>query len=142
MWFIFAFLGAVTTGIGQVLVKKGQSKLTPLLDNLIATLIVNLILVPFLLLWGINISVSRDILIYALIATTMYATFYYIVNVGNVSLMISLINTFPVVTIFLAISYLRELPNLHQWIGIVFVVLGTVLISRKKAEDRKSTRLN
>ena len=48
MWFIYALLGAVITGIGQVLVKRGQVKLTPLLDNLLATIIVTLILVPVL----------------------------------------------------------------------------------------------
>src|SRR3989337_4559990 len=99
MWFIYALLGAIITGVGQVLVKRGQVKLTPLLDNLIAAIIVNLILVPILLLLGVDLSVGRNILIYALIAATMYATFYYIISFGNVSLMISLINTFPIVTI-------------------------------------------
>ena len=136
MWFIYALLGAIITGIGQVLVKRGQVKLTPFLDNLLAALIVNLILVPFLFLRGVDLSVGRNILIYALIAATMYATFYYIINLGNVSLMISLINTFPIVTIVLAVSYLHEWPSLYQWFGIVMVVLGTICISRVKKEKK------
>src|SRR3989344_3093929 len=132
MWFIYALLGAVITGIGQVLVKKGQVKLTPLLDNLLATLIVTLILVPFLFIRGVDMEAGKSILIYALIAAAMYATFYYIINFGNVSLMVSLINTFPVVTIMLAVGFLRELPSLYQWFGIILVVLGTIFISREK----------
>lgn len=140
MWFIYAALGAIVTGVGQVFVKKGQAKLTPLLDNILATLVVNLILVPFLLFWGINITLSRDILIYSFIAATMYATFYYIINAGNVSLMVSLINAFPVVTIFLAINFLHEWPNLYQWLGIVLVVLGTIFISisTEKADGKSA----
>jgi len=134
MWFIYALLGAIITGVGQVLVKKGQVKLTPLLDNLIAAIIVNLILVPILLLIGVDLSVERNILIYALIAATMYATFYYIISFGNVSLMVSLINTFPIVTIALAVSFLHEWPSLYQWFGIIMVILGTICISREKKE--------
>ncbi len=132
MWFTYALLGAIITGIGQVLVKKGQVKLTPLLDNLLATLIVALILVPFLFIRGVDIEAGKSILIYALIAASMYATFYYIINLGNVSLMVSLINTFPVVTIILAVGILRELPSIYQWFGIILVVLGTIFISREK----------
>lgn len=132
MWFLYAILGAIITGIGQVLVKKGQAKLTPLLDNLLATLIVTLILSPFLFIIGIDLEAGKTILIYALIAATMYATFYYIISFGNVSLMISLINTFPLVTIALAIIYLRESPNIYQWLGIALVVLGTICISRER----------
>jgi len=134
MWFLYAILGAFITGIGQVLVKRGQVKLTPLLDNLLATIIVSLILVPLLFLWGIDIAAGRTILIYALIAATMYASFYYIISFGNVSLMVSLINTFPIVTIALAVIYLRESPNLYQWFGIVLVVLGALCISRENPE--------
>ncbi len=136
MWFIYALLGAIITGVGQVLVKRGQVKLTPLLDNLLAAIIVNLILVPFLFLLGVDIGAGKKILMYALIAATMYATFYYIISFGNVSLMIGLINTFPVVTIVLAVSYLHEWPNLYQWFGIILVILGTICISREKVKDR------
>lgn len=134
MWFIYALLGALITGIGQVLVKRGQIALTPLLDNLLAAIIVNLVLVPILLILGVDLSTGKDVLIYALIAATMYATFYYVISFGNVSLMISLINTFPIVTIALAVGFLHELPNLYQWFGIIMVVLGTICISREKKQ--------
>ncbi|MEK7559228.1 MAG: EamA family transporter [Patescibacteria group bacterium] len=133
LWFLYAIIGAFVTGIGQVLVKRGQAKLTPLLDNLLATLIVSLILVPLLFIWGIDITAGKNILIYALIAAVMYASFYYIISFGNVSLMVSLINTFPVVTIALSISYLHESPSLYQWLGIAMVILGAICISQEKS---------
>lgn len=134
MWFEYALMGAIITGVGQVLVKRGQVKLTPLLDNLVAVLVVNLILVPLLFFNGVNLAAGKDILIYALIAATMYATFYYIISFGNVSLMVSLINTFPIVTIILAVKFLNEWPNIYQWLGIIFVILATVCISREKVK--------
>ena len=140
MWLTYALLGAIITGIGQVLVKRGQVKLTPLLDNLLATLIVTLILVPFLFIRGVDIEAGRSIIIYALIAASMYATFYYVINLGNVSLMVSLINTFPVVTIILAVGILRELPSTYQWFGIILVVLGTIFISREKISKTSINR--
>lgn len=138
MWFIYSLLGALITGVGQVLVKKGQLQLTPLIDNFLAALIVNLILAPLLFFWGVDFTVGKDILGYALIAATMYAVFYYVISYGNVSLMVSLINTFPVVTIALAISMLREWPNPYQWLGIVLVILGIIFISREKADEENS----
>lgn len=138
MWFIYALLGAIITGIGQVLVKKGQLKLTPLLDNLLATFIVTLILVPFLFIRGVDLEAGKSIIIYASVAAAMYATFYYIINLGNVSLMVSLINTFPVVTIMLAVGFLRELPSIYQWFGIILVILGTIFISREKIKGSKN----
>ena len=136
MWFIYAFIGALITGVGQVLVKKGQMRLTPLLDNFLATIIVNLLLVPLLLLWGVDLKVGYEIWVYALIAATMYAFIYYIFNAGEISLMISLINAFPIVTIILAVSILHEWPNSFQWIGIVSVIIGTILISRENDNDK------
>ncbi|MBI5123606.1 EamA family transporter [Candidatus Roizmanbacteria bacterium] len=140
MWFIYSLIGALITGVGQALVKKGQIKFTPLLDNLIATISVNVILAPLLFIWGVNLTVSKDILFYALIAGTMYATFYYIISFGNVSLMVSLINTFPVITIALAIVFLHEWPNIYQWFGILFIILGILFISREKAENEIKTK--
>lgn len=140
MWFFYSLLGAIITGVGQVLVKRGQISLTPFLDNLLAALIVNLILVPFLLLKGVHFGVGIEILIYALIVAFMYASFYYIISLGDVSLMVSLINAFPIVVIVLAISFLHEWPNLYQWSGIFLVVLGTFCISREKNRKKKTGR--
>lgn len=140
MWFTYALLGALITGVGQFLVKRGQVKLTPLLDNFLAAIIVNLILVPLLLFFGVDISAGKEIWIYALVAAVMYSTFYYIISFGNVSLMVSLINTFPVVTIALAIGYLHEWPNLYQWFGIVVIVIAVFCISQGKIEERVANK--
>ncbi len=141
MWFLYALLGAIVTGVGQVLVKRGQIALTPFLDNLLAAVIVNLILVPLLLFFDVvHISAGSEILIYALIVAFMYASFYYIISLGNVSLMVSLINAFPIVVIILAVSFLHEWPNSYQWSGIILVVLGTICISREKDRKKKIRR--
>lgn len=140
MWFGYALIAALITGVGQVFVKKGQLHLTPLVDNIIATIIVNVILVPLLLVKGVTIDVGREILGYALIAATMYATFYYIISRGSVSLMISLINTFPVVTILLAVVFLNEFPNTFQWIGIMLIIVGFICISQEKTSGKNITR--
>jgi drug/metabolite transporter (DMT)-like permease len=138
MWFIFAIIGALITGIGQVLVKKGQTILSPLLDNFLATIIVIFILVPALLLNGVDLSAGATVIFYALIAASMYSIFYYIINLGDISVMISLINTFPLVTILLALIYLAEWPNPFQWIGIIFVLLGIFCISKEENILRKN----
>ena len=136
MWFIYSLIGALITGIGQVLVKRGQINLPPLLDNFLATIIVITTLIPFLLIVGVDIKAGKDIWAYALLAATMYSTFYYIINKGSVSLMISLINTFPVVTILLAILFLGEFPNSYQWFGIAMIIVAVLFMSREKPEKR------
>lgn len=139
MWFVYALVAALFTGIGQVLVKKGQARLTPLLDNFLAGVVVYVIFLPALYFWGVNLVVDWKVVTYALIAATMYATFYYVMGMGEVSLMISLINTFPVVTITLAILFLREWPNVYQWLGILMVIGGVIYMSRETGDERKKT---
>lgn len=141
MWFIYAIIGALITGIGQVLVKRGQIALTPLIDNLVATLIVVFFIAPALLLFNVvDLGAWRSVIGYALVAASMYASFYYIINFGNVSLMIGLINTFPIVTILLAIIYLHEWPNSFQWLGILVIVLGIIFISLEKGISKQETK--
>lgn len=133
MWFLYALTGALITGVGQVLVKKGQISLTPLVDTILAAFIINLFLAPVLLLFGVvQFNFSVYTLFFAFIAAAMYTSFYYIISKGQVSSMISLINSFPIVTISLAILLLNEWPNPMQWIGIYLIILGIFGISREK----------
>ena len=117
-------------------VKKGQIELSPLLDNLLATLIVNLILVPLLYIHGINLSAGKEIWPFALIAAVMYSIFYYVLSKGSASTMISLINAYPIVTIALAIISLHEFPNIYQWAGIIITLVGIICISEQKAQKK------
>lgn len=142
MWFVYALAGALVTGVGQVLVKKGQARLTPFLDNLLALIVVYGIFVPTLYFLGVNLAVGLRVMIYALFTAVMYASFYYVMGMGKVSLMISLINTFPVVTIALAIVALKEWPNMYQWIGILLVCGGVFFISRREDDENKNAKNN
>ena len=57
--------------------------------------------------------------------------FLHAVNLGKVSVVASLTAVYPVVTIILAMVFLKEKINYIQYIGIFLSILGVTLLSYK-----------
>lgn len=55
--------------------------------------------------------------------------FYYLaLNKGQVSLVVPLTATYPVVSVLLGYAILGERPSVAQWIGVVMVIVGVLLL--------------
>lgn len=55
--------------------------------------------------------------------------FYYLaLNKGQVSVVVPLTATYPVVSVLLGYAILGERPSVSQWIGVVMVIVGVMLL--------------
>ena len=128
MWFIFALTAAALFGIGQAVVKKSQIMLSPLIDNFLAMLIQVLFIAPLMWYMGIQPHLIITLLPYALIVSSFFICFYYVIGQGQVSLTATLLSTYPMITVLLSVFFLQEQLNLLQIFAIIFIVLGSFLL--------------
>src|SRR5262245_56218672 len=54
--------------------------------------------------------------------------YYFALERSPASILVPLTATYPAVSAALSYAFLDERPNVSQWIGIVFVVIGTTLL--------------
>lgn len=55
-------------------------------------------------------------------------TFYGALSVGEATVIVPLTGTYPIFTVLLSLVFLGERLTIMQWLGIVLVVLGIVLL--------------
>lgn len=135
MWFLYALISATLNGIGPVLLRKGKVSLTPLGDNIVALVIVLTIVAPLMLLSGINPSKFATAFPYALAVAFLYATYYYVIDKGKVSLTVTLLSGYPIVTVLLSIFLLKESPSSLQFLAIAVIIAGVLLVSLSDKKD-------
>jgi transporter family protein len=54
--------------------------------------------------------------------------YYFALAGGRVSIIVRLTATYPVVAALLGVAILGERPSLAQWIGIILIIMGAVLL--------------
>lgn len=137
-WLFWALAAAVTWGAGQVVAKKGLSYFTPLAYNLLGVPLDVLILLPFALVLGIDLSRLGfwDIPLIVFVTST-YLLYFYAISLGSVALVGTILSLYPLVTMFSAIVFLGERVTGTQIFWSLIILLGAVLIGLKN-EPRKS----
>jgi uncharacterized membrane protein len=129
MWMTFALLAAALWGVGQIFTKKGLSETSPLFNNLLGAVVTIVLIVPFVMLNGANLSDVPKIFPLACIITFLLLSYYYIIGVGKVSLTGTVLAMYPLITIFLSLIFLRENPNLYQKLAVLIVLSGTFILA-------------
>lgn len=54
--------------------------------------------------------------------------YYLALEIGPVSIVVPLTATYPVIAVLLGYSLLNEKPSLAQWIGVVLITAGVILL--------------
>lgn len=129
MWLIFSLSAALLWGIGQIFIKKGMSRVSPLIYNILAVIIDLILWFPLALFMGINFSKVLQILPLALLAGVTYFLYYYVIAKGQVSLTGTILAAYPLTTIILSAIFLGEQTSLIQKLATVLVLLGAVFIA-------------
>lgn len=129
--FIFLAIITFTWGIGNVLVKKGFTKLSPWQTYALDSFYIAL---PMWLIYGIiNYQQIKSptliSFVSAIFITIVYAVFYYTINHGQIGLTSPIIASYPVFTLVLAYLFLGERLNFISLTGIILASLGIILIS-------------
>ena len=129
MWLIYALLTACLWGTGQLFLKKGYAKISPLWTAVIDLPIYLLIFVPFSLVKGASFDINPEDLILIFIVATLTVAYYYGLAKGQLAVSGTLIAAYPIVTVVASIMFLGEYISPLQILAVGSVIVGTVLIS-------------
>lgn len=108
-----------------------------MISSLFLLLLSPFIVGSFSLTWPLFFSIF---MISVLAISSGYST-YRGLQVGHVSVISPLANSWPIVTVIASIIFLREQLNLYQGIAITIMIIGGLLISFKKEELTNKQRL-
>jgi uncharacterized membrane protein len=54
--------------------------------------------------------------------------YYFALEKSQASILVPLTAIYPAVSVLLSYALLQERPNVAQWIGVVFVIVGAILL--------------
>ena len=125
MWGLWGFFGKLAL----------EKRMAPTTVFLAETLVSALIAVPLFLLVVQRHDAQplySTVNIFGILSGAVLAVgllFYYLALEGaNVTIVVPLTATYPVVAVLLGYALLRERPSPLQWVGVILVVAGAVLL--------------
>ena len=128
-WLVWALLASLVWGVGQVVAKKGLNLFTPLAFNFLFVPFDLLIYIPLALLLGADPSrITLFDLLLTIFTLTTYVLYSYVISMGELSLTGTIISSYPLSTMFFSVALLGEKLTMNQFIFILLIILGVVLI--------------
>lgn len=135
-YYIFALLAAFFFGLAPIFGKLGLEGVNPALAICIRSFIISGIMLVWLLfnndispLTDVNLSnwvfIALEGICAALLGQLLY---FHALKSGDASIVVPLIATFPLVTFILATLFLGDKLSLTKISGILFTILGIVLL--------------
>lgn len=134
---IFSLLTILLWGFwgffGKLALEKRMAPTTVFLaETLVSALIAVLFFVVVVQRSDAQPSLFSTVNVYGILSGVALAVgllFYYLaLQGGNVSIVVPLTATYPVVAVLLGYVLLRERPTALQWIGVILVVVGAALL--------------
>lgn len=129
MWFWYALSVMVMWGLGDVIAKKGLSKISPVWNNILAVAFALVGWVPFALWHGATLTFGPTDLVLAATISLLYLTYYYAIERGKIILTAALLSTYQATSYVLSVLLLHEQNTLFQNLAVVIIIIGTFLIS-------------
>lgn len=129
MWLFYSLLAAIFWGVGQVIIKKGFKHLPPLFNNVLAATILFAIIMPLSLTHGVHFENIISILPLTIVVAIIFLIYYYVINLGQVSLTGTIISISPLITVILSIIFLHESLNIFQKMAIGLILSGVVCLA-------------
>ncbi|MEK7497569.1 MAG: EamA family transporter [Patescibacteria group bacterium] len=136
-WFLPAILASLFWGVGQTLIKKGLSDLSPYMSIFIGTIFALILYIPYSLVSGIKLDSFPGILVFGFLANLPNYVFPYILKKANVSLSGTVVATYPIYTIALSLIFLHESLDFFQIFGILVIILGMFMVAKPENEKLK-----
>ena len=136
-WFIPAIFASLFWGVGQTLIKKGLTDVSPFMTNLLSAGFSFLLYVSFALIGGVNWNFFPSILLFGFLANLPNFIFPYVIEKADISLSGTVLATYPVYTIILSLLFLKESLNPVQVLGILAIITGMFLIAKPEGKRFK-----
>jgi transporter family protein len=133
-WFLYALVTVVSWGAVGLLQKLGTNRISS--RSVLVWLFVGfLLLVPFLPFAHLA-GLSPYLLFIGVLSGFLNALgswflFLSMESGAKASVAVPLTGLFPLITVFLGVSILRERPSALEWAGVGCALLGGILLSRE-----------
>lgn len=142
MWLFYTLLAAILLGVGQIFAKKGLKSTTPLYNNVLTTILGIFLMIPYSLTHGVQFDKILGIVPLTIIAASLFLSYYYLINKGQISLTGTIIGTYPFFTVILSLLFLHEAPSVYQKLAIFLIIIGTIFVAMPdKVQHLKSIKI-
>jgi drug/metabolite transporter (DMT)-like permease/endonuclease YncB( thermonuclease family) len=134
---IFIILTSLLWGVGQVLVKKGLSYLSPWHSYALDTLSAIILWIPYgLFVEGFSWhAITIPSILLSLFIGIIYSFFYYVIEKGPISIISPIFSTAPVFTAVFSYFLLKEVLTFPQICAVIVTVVGVILLSVPHAKE-------
>jgi drug/metabolite transporter (DMT)-like permease len=132
---LFGLLAMVGWGIADFFVacavRKANAMIVLFWSMLVIFLLSALVVVLLAGTSSISVEMLVMVLICGLLGVVSWGAYYKGMSIGKVAIVSPIANTWPALTVILSLLFLGESLTGTQSIGVVFAIIGTVLISFK-----------
>jgi transporter family protein len=133
---IFSLLTVLMWGLwgffGKLALEKRMAPTTVFLAETIVSALIAVVLVLAVIQRHDTQPLYSTVNVYGILSGLVLAVgllFYYLaLERANVTVVVPLTATYPVVAVLLGYALLRERPSPLQWVGVILVVVGTALL--------------
>jgi uncharacterized membrane protein len=140
-----ALLSAMSFGLSQILVRKKLDHSNFIHISLTVTIMGNIILWPLALaftdLSTVNYKGLFFFVLAGVLAPAMARLFYFRgMETTGISANASIIATYPLFTSVMAVLLLGEMLTTENWIGLICIVFGVILVGKFINSDKSGTK--
>ena len=133
-WFWYALITVASWGAVGLLQKLGTNRISSR-SVLVWRFVGFLVLVPFLPFSQLS-ELSHGLLFIGILSGFLnglgsWFLFLSLESGAKASVAIPLTGLFPLITVVLGVSILRERPSFLEWVGVACALLGGILLSRE-----------
>jgi len=138
-WFVWAALSACFAALTAIFAKAGVRDIDSDLAMAVRTIVVALLVVPFVLVAGkwsnpfvLPMRAKAFLLLSALATGASWLCYFRAIQIGDLS-KVALVDKASVVLVLLfAVAFLGERPSGRDWIGILLVLSGLGLLVMRR----------
>ncbi len=138
-WFIWALLSAVFAALTAIFAKIGLEGVNSDFATLLRTFVIFFVLAAFVLLTGkwispfsLNPKTWTFLVLSALATGASWICYFRALKLGPAS-KVAPVDKFSVVLVAIfAVIFLKERPDGKDWLGILFVGIGVLILALKK----------
>lgn len=129
LWQLYIFLAIIFWAVGQIFIRKGFASASAVDTFFMGGVWGLLVYLPYIILHADELSISLDLLIISGLIIASYLVYYKALSIGNFSINSTITSSYSLVTLMLAQIFLNEPLLLYQWVGIMMVITGIMVLS-------------
>jgi len=138
-WLFWALLSAVFAALTAIFAKIGIKGVDSDFATLVRTVIITLLLSGFVWFtgkWSNPFSMSAKTLAFlglsALATGASWVCYFRALQIGNASQVAPIDKLSIVLVVIFAFTFLGERPSMREWMGIVLIAMGALLLAIKR----------